>query len=106
MTDSKTVIVTGSGGTGSGRAIAKKFASEGLQVVVSDINKDGGLETVEQINKIGGTATFFQTDISKESDIENLIDFAIKAFGNLDVLVNNAQTFKPGLLNDWLEQIQ
>ena len=106
MTDTKTVIVTGSGGTGSGRAIAKKFASEGLQVVVSDINKLGGLETVEQINKIGGTATFFQADISKETDIENLIGLTVKTFGNLDVLVNNAQTFKPGLLNDWLEQVQ
>ncbi|HEV3224366.1 MAG TPA: SDR family NAD(P)-dependent oxidoreductase [Puia sp.] len=106
MTGNKTVIITGAGGTGCGRTIAKKFASEGLQVVVADINKQGGHETVEQIKKIGGTASFFQTDISNENDIKNLIDFTVKTFGHLDVLINNAQTFKPGLLNDWLEQIQ
>ena len=106
MISNKTIIITGSGGTGTGRAIAKKFASEGLKVVVSDINKQGGLETVEQIKMTGGTAEFFQTDISKENEIKNLIDFAVNAYGRLDILVNNAQTFKPGLLVDWLEQFQ
>ncbi len=55
MIGNKTIIITGSGGTGSGRAIAKKFAGEGLQVVLPDINKQGGLETVEQIKMTGGT---------------------------------------------------
>ena len=106
MTGSKTIIVTGSGGTGSGRAIAKKFAAEGFEVVVSDINKQGGLETVEQIKKTGGTATFCQTDIRKENEIKSLIDFAVETYGRLDALVNNAQIFKPGLLTDWFEQFQ
>jgi NAD(P)-dependent dehydrogenase (short-subunit alcohol dehydrogenase family) len=106
MTDTRTVIVTGSGGSGTGRAIAKKFASEGLQVVVSDINEHGGLETVEQIKKQGGQATFFSVDISKESEIKSLIDFTVKTYGRLDILVNNAQIFKPGLLTDCLEQFQ
>jgi NAD(P)-dependent dehydrogenase (short-subunit alcohol dehydrogenase family) len=106
MIDSKTIIITGSGGKGTGRAIAKKFAVEGLRVVVSDVNKQGGFETVEQIKKTGGTATFFQTDINKENEIKNLIDFAVKVYGRLDILINNAQTFRPGLLTDWLEQFQ
>jgi NAD(P)-dependent dehydrogenase (short-subunit alcohol dehydrogenase family) len=106
MTDTKTVIVTGSGGSGSGRAIAKKFAGEGLQIVVSDINEKGGLETIKQIKKQGGQATFFWADISKESEIKKLIDFTVNTYRHLDILINNAQMFKPGLLNDWFEQFQ
>jgi NAD(P)-dependent dehydrogenase (short-subunit alcohol dehydrogenase family) len=106
MNDTKIVIVTGSGGTGCGRAIAKKFASEGLQVIVSDINEKGGRETVEQIKKQGGQANFFSADISKDREIKSLIDFTINTYGHLDILINNAQIFKPGLLTDWFEQIQ
>jgi NAD(P)-dependent dehydrogenase (short-subunit alcohol dehydrogenase family) len=106
MTDTKIVIVTGSGGSGCGRAIAKKFAGEGLQVVVSDINEQGGLETVEQIKKQGGQANFFPADISKKDEVKSLIDFAINTHGHLDILINNAQIFKPGLLTDWFEQFQ
>jgi NAD(P)-dependent dehydrogenase (short-subunit alcohol dehydrogenase family) len=106
MTGSKTIIVTGSGGTGTGRAIAKKFATKGFQVVVSDINKQGGLETVEQIKKSGGVAIFCQTDIRIENEIKNLVDFAVETYGRLDTLVNNAQVYKPGLLTDWFEQLQ
>jgi NAD(P)-dependent dehydrogenase (short-subunit alcohol dehydrogenase family) len=106
MTNDKTVIVTGSGGTGCGRVIAKKFAGEGFEVVVSDINEKGGLETVEQIRAQGGEATFLSADISKETEIKNLIDFALKTYGGLNILVNNAQIFKPGLTTDWLEQFQ
>jgi 3-oxoacyl-[acyl-carrier protein] reductase/2-hydroxycyclohexanecarboxyl-CoA dehydrogenase len=106
MTDTKIVIVTGSGGTGCGRSIAKKFASEGLRVVVSDINEKGGLETVEQIKKQGGQANFFSADIRKDREIKSLIDFTINTYGPLDILINNAQIFKPGLLTDRFEQIQ
>jgi NAD(P)-dependent dehydrogenase (short-subunit alcohol dehydrogenase family) len=106
MTNIKTVIITGSGGSGCGRAIAKKFASEGLQVVVSDINEQGGLQTVEDIKRQRGEATFFSADISKESEIKSLIDFTVKRYGHLDILINNAQIFKPGLLTDWIQQFQ
>jgi NAD(P)-dependent dehydrogenase (short-subunit alcohol dehydrogenase family) len=106
MKATKTIIVTGSGGTGTGRAIAKKFAAERFQVIVSDINKQGGLDTVEQIQNAGGMATFCHADIRKEDEIKNLVDYAVETYGRLDTLVNNAQSFKPGLLADWLEQFQ
>jgi NAD(P)-dependent dehydrogenase (short-subunit alcohol dehydrogenase family) len=106
LPNNKTVIVTGSGGTGCGRSIAKKFAGDGFGVLVSDINEKGGLETVKQIREQGGETTFLSADISKESEIKNLIDFTLKTYGGLNILVNNAQIFKPGLTSDWFEQFQ
>jgi NAD(P)-dependent dehydrogenase (short-subunit alcohol dehydrogenase family) len=70
------------------------------------INEKGGLETVEQIKRQGGQANFFSADISKDGEIKSLIDFTINTYGGLDILINNAQIFKPGLLTDWFEQIQ
>jgi len=55
----KVAIVTGSGGRGSGRAIAQRLANEGASVVISDINEQGGLETVRSIQAKGGRARFF-----------------------------------------------
>jgi NAD(P)-dependent dehydrogenase (short-subunit alcohol dehydrogenase family) len=86
----KVAIVTGSGGEGCGRAIARRFAREGCAVVVSDIQEPGGRETVELIEAEGGRAAFFRADVRKESDIIALIQFAEQTFGGLDVLVNNA----------------
>jgi len=52
----KTVVVTGAGGEGSGRAIACRFASEGAAVMVSDIDESGGRETAGRIEAVGGKA--------------------------------------------------
>src|SRR5947209_7995995 len=86
----KTAIVTGSGGDGSGRAIARRFAREGAVVIVSDINEAGGAETVGQIEADGGTGQFHRTDVRDEQQVRELIGFAERTFGGLDVLVNNA----------------
>ena len=86
----KVAIVTGSGGLGCGRAIARRFAREGCAVVVSDIDEPGGRETVRLIEAEGGRGAFFRADVSKESDITALIEFAENTYGGLDVLVNNA----------------
>lgn len=86
----KTVVVTGAGADGSGRAIACRFAREGALVVVSDINETGGAETVRLIESAGGRAAFCSADVREEPHVRNLIGFAEKAFGALSVLVNNA----------------
>ncbi len=86
----KVAIVTGSGGEGCGRAIARRFAREGCAVVVCDIDQPGGLETVRLIETEGGRAAACRADVSEESDITALIQFAEKTYGGLDVLVNNA----------------
>jgi meso-butanediol dehydrogenase/(S,S)-butanediol dehydrogenase/diacetyl reductase len=86
----KTVIVTGAAG-GIGLAIAKKFAAEGANVVLADINMDQ-LQTVQkQIQSPSNTTPLLlQCNVGKEDEVEATVTNAIQHFGSLDVIVNNA----------------
>jgi len=88
----KVAIVTGAG-SGIGRATAELLAEEGARVVVADIDPKGGNDTVEAIRTKGNMAHFVQADISKEADAKKISDEAVKAYGGIDILVNNAATF-------------
>ncbi len=85
----KTVIITGAA-SGIGKATAELFAKQGAQVVLSDIQEEAGKATTESIIAAGGKAIFFKTDVSKPEEMEALVNFAIKAYGKLNVAVNNA----------------
>lgn len=85
----KTAIVTGAG-SGIGRAVAVRFASEGAKVVVADINQEGGLETVHEIRRQKGEAGFITTDVSVADDCKRMVEFAVEKYGGLDILHNNA----------------
>jgi NAD(P)-dependent dehydrogenase (short-subunit alcohol dehydrogenase family) len=87
--DGKTAIVTGAA-NGIGRAIAGALAGAGANVVVCDVLADDGERTVAEINSAGGTAAFVQADVSDSEQAEALIAMALKRFGGLDVLANNA----------------
>jgi len=102
------VIVTGSGGTGCGRAIAARFAADGSAVVVSDINEAGGHETVRLIERSGGRAAFFRTDVRQESQVRELVSFAEATFGTVTVLVNNASAPNGAVdgLENWMECLE
>ncbi len=95
----KTAIVTG-GANGIGRAICQLFAEEGARVTIGDIDVDGGRETEELITSAGGHATFVETDVSNEAAVKALVDTAVKAYGTVDVHVNDAAAFVFGLVED------
>ncbi len=102
------VIVTGSGGMGCGRAIAERFARDGAGVIVSDINDVGGRMTVDRIRGAGGRAEYCHADVREDDDVANLIAFAERTYGRLDVLVNNASgPFRPDApLDYWVDTTQ
>jgi 3-oxoacyl-[acyl-carrier protein] reductase len=87
--EDQSVIVTGAG-SGFGEAIAKRFASEGAKVVVSDINQDSGARVTSEIIADGGAALFIPADVSSEADVQALMEGTCEAQDRIDVLVNNA----------------
>jgi NAD(P)-dependent dehydrogenase (short-subunit alcohol dehydrogenase family) len=88
----KVAIVTGAG-TGIGEAIAHKFAKEGASVIVCGLSDDPIEGVAKAIRDNGGEALPFGGDISEEHSARECVDFAIKNFKRLDVLVNNAGVF-------------
>jgi len=87
--DNKVVIVTG-GGTGIGEAVCLKLASEGAKVVVNGLPDDPIESVAAAIRDSGGEAVAVTGDVSDEDQAKHCVDEAIKVFGQLDVLINNA----------------
>jgi 3-oxoacyl-[acyl-carrier protein] reductase len=90
----KVAVVTGAS-KGIGASIAKHLAAEGAAVVVNYASSKAGADkVVDEITKQGGRAVAVQADVAKKSDIERLFAETKKAFGRLDVLVNNAGIYE------------
>jgi 2-hydroxycyclohexanecarboxyl-CoA dehydrogenase len=92
----KTIIVTGGAG-GIGGATCRRFAAEGGQVAVFDMNLQGAQQVADGINASGGVATAFRCDITDRVAVDAAVAAAIAQLGPIDVLVNNAgwDVFKP-----------
>lgn len=88
LTD-KTVIVTGGGG-GIGTATCARFAEEGAQVAVFDINADAGEKVAAAVRDAGGRAEAFPVDLTDLDAVRGAVTAAEKSLGPIDVLVNNA----------------
>jgi NAD(P)-dependent dehydrogenase (short-subunit alcohol dehydrogenase family) len=89
MFEGKVALVTG-GAAGIGRATALAFAAEGARVVVSDIDTEGGEETVRLLKDEGAEASFVRADVSDSDDVQAMVQHALDTFGRLDYAFNNA----------------
>lgn len=87
--DGKVALVTG-GASGIGEACVLAFARDGAKVVVVDLNSELGEKTVAMVKNAGGDAIFLQVDVSDPRAVEQMVADAVKAFGSLDIAVNNA----------------
>lgn len=87
--ENKVALITGAG-SGIGLQTALLFAREGAKVVVVDIQEEAGTAAEREIREAGGDASFFRADISKAADCEQMVAFAEKTYGKLNVLFNNA----------------
>ena len=86
----KVAIVTG-GNSGIGMAIVLALADEGASIVIDYVAHPEATEALEKrVHALGDKAIGVQADVSKVSDLQMLVDTAVKTFGKLDVMVNNA----------------
>ena len=90
----KVTLITGAA-RGIGAETARRFAEEGAQVVLCDVNVEDGEITASEIRRDGGAAIFFPVDVADRRSVQDVVDRTVAQFGRLDVLVNNA-----GLLRD------
>ncbi|NOU63065.1 glucose 1-dehydrogenase [Paenibacillus sp. LMG 31461] len=85
----KVAIVTGAA-SGMGKAIAELFAAEGAKVIVSDLRVEAAQTVVAGIEAKGGTAIAVAANVANEEDVAQMIDTAVKEYGTVDILINNA----------------
>ncbi|OGO17794.1 MAG: dehydrogenase [Chloroflexi bacterium RBG_16_50_11] len=92
--EGKTALITGTGG-GQGRAAALLFAREGARVVGCDLKVEGAKETEKMVKATGGEMVSIQpVDLGDGNQVKQWIDFAIKIYGRIDILYNNASAPK------------
>ena len=85
----KVIIITGAS-SGIGRATARKLAQEGATVVLAARREDRLKELTEEIQTLGGNASYKVTDVTSREDVEALASYALEKYGQIDVLFNNA----------------
>ncbi len=88
----RSVVVTG-GSKGIGKGIAQVFAAQGAKVMIGSRGEKDGNAAVEELRASGGTAEFFQCDVSEWDSVKNLINHTVEAFGGLHVVCANAGAF-------------
>lgn len=99
MSKEKVVVIAGAS-SGIGEAAAKLLAKNGNKVVLGARREARLKELSKEIEDLGGTAAYKQTDVTKVNDVEELIKLAIDKFGRVDVLINSAGIMPHSMLQD------
>lgn len=102
--ENKVIIVTGSS-RGIGKEVAILLAKNGAKIIVNHSNsEEEARNTAETIKRNGGNAIAIKADVGKKEEVTHLFDETIKAFGRIDVLVNNAGIMFSKLLKDYTQK--
>ena len=94
----KVAIVTGSG-RGIGEGIVLRFAEEGAKIIVNDVNEQDAKNVVDQVKAKGGQAVAVIGSVSDRLTVQKMVDTAVKEFGTLDIIVNNAGITRDSILH-------
>ena len=87
----KVVVITGAGSQiGFGKGAAMILAKEGCDLVIGDMNLDGAEQTAADVRKLGRKAIAVKVDVTKSAEVKAMVDAALKEFGKIDILINNA----------------
>jgi len=100
----KTVALITGGASGIGRATALLFAREGAAVAIADVNADAGQRVADEIVQSGGRASFEPVDVTRVADCRRVVERAIREFGRIDILFNNAGIIRRATVLDLSEE--
>lgn len=92
----KVALITGAG-NGIGQAAAVRFARDGAKVVLADVDGEGLEATCQQITGAGGQAITVVGSVISKEDVQRFVDAALREWGRLDILINNAGVTRDGL---------
>jgi NAD(P)-dependent dehydrogenase (short-subunit alcohol dehydrogenase family) len=95
----KVACITGAG-SGIGKSTALLFAREGAIVVVNDVDKNKGIETVQEVAFAGGKAVFIHADVKDPFSVKEMVEQIIKTYDHIDILFNNAGISGVGRLHE------
>ncbi|MGH7961385.1 MAG: glucose 1-dehydrogenase [Candidatus Binatia bacterium] len=87
--DGKVALISG-GARGQGATEGKLFAREGTKIVLGDVLDEEGQKTAKEIQAAGGSATYIHLDVTREEEWQKAVDTAVRQFGKLNILINNA----------------
>ena len=87
--EGKVAFITGAA-SGIGKEIALEFAREGAKIIIADLNQQGADNVATEIEKAGSKAIGIAVDVTDEAQVEAAVQKALKAFGNIDILISNA----------------
>ncbi len=102
LLEGKTAIVTG-GANGIGRGICLRLAEDGADIVVADVAEPDGQATANMVRDIGRKSVFIYTDVRSQDSVASMVNAAVREFGHIDILVNDAGVVTKGTFTEITE---